>query len=201
MSDYFWETVAWAEATRVSAPPLLEAQRGTLVVEWYGRIERQLVDLVNRFQTTRNYDNKAKAQVYLEIWRNNQLTGSINVEAINALLGPAEVLATDTWSESNYFAALRDQLRKLKASQEELPPIGDPDEIQPPSHQAMGGGGAGTPDIGPSPDQDLGDESETGEQPPSQDFGPEPEEGETVDQQGKAVEEPETEERGARARR
>jgi hypothetical protein len=178
MNDYYYETLAWHEARRVSAPPILEAFRGTQVVEWWGRIERQLIDKVNAFQTSRDFDSKAKAQAYLEIWRANELTGSINVDAVNALLGPAQVLAVDNWGESNYFAKLRDSLRQLKASQEELPPLGDEDmggPARPRPRRSM------SPVVEQPPPGGEGDaEAELApEEAPSQDYGPEAEPGET----------------------
>jgi hypothetical protein len=167
--DLYYETLAWHEARSVKYPPVLEAVRGTQVVEWYGRIERQLVDMVNRFQTTRNFANKAKAQEYLQTWRQNELTGSVNVDTINTLLSAASQLAVDEWGDSNYFASLRDKLRMLKAGQEELPPIGD----------------EGDQPSGPRPRSAASSVSPMGT---SQDFGPEPEPGENVDQEGKVVE-------------
>lgn len=169
--DHYYETLVWHEARSVKYPPVLEAVRGTQVVEWYGRIERQLVDMVNRFQTTRNFSSKAKAQEYLQIWRQNELTGSVNVDTINTLLSAANILAVDEWGDSNYFASLRDKLRMLKAGQEELPPIGDEGD-QPTGPRPRSAAGPVTPLDGE----------------PSQDFGPEPEPGETVDQEGEVVE-------------
>jgi hypothetical protein len=170
--DHYYETIIWHEARRAAYPPVLEALRGTQVVEWYGRIERQLVDMVNRFQTSRNFDSKAKAQAYLDIWRQNQLTGSINVDTINALLSAADILGVDSWGESNYFASLRDKLRMLKAGQEELPPIGDEDNSP-----------------GPRPRRSMGSSTPMDDpNAPSQDFGPEPEPGATVGPDGKVIE-------------
>ena len=193
MSDFYWETIAWHEAHTPRFPPILEAYRGTEVVEWWGRIERQLVDMVNRFETSRDFESKSKAQEALDVWRKNQITGSINVETVNALESGIRMLAVDTWNQSNYFAALRDSLRKLVAGQEELPPM--PDETG-----GMGGGGGGG---GGGPNKPIvgGPEEnpEEGGPEPSQDFGPEKEPGETPDQEGKAVP-PEGEESAAPGR-
>lgn len=191
MSDFHWDTIAWHEARTPSQPPILEAFRGTQVVEWWGRIERQLVDMVNRFETTRDFESKAKAQAALDIWRKNQINGSINVETVNALLSSAEILAVDKWNQSNYFAALRDNLRKLVAGQEELPPL--PQETGPGAGGGGGGGGGGgmksNAPIQGGPEEGNPEEGE-GEPNPSQDFGPEPEPGADVDQEGDQVEEP-----------
>ncbi len=186
MNDFYWETVAWHEARRVETPPILEAFRGTDVVGWWGTIERQLVDMVNRFETTRDFDSKAKAQEALDIWRQNQITGSINVETIKALESGMRMLAVDKWNQSNYFASLRDNLRKLIAGQEELPPM--PDETG-----GMGKpGGGGGPRMPNKPIEGGPEENpEEGGPEPSQDFGPEKEPGGNVDQEGKPVEEPE----------
>ena len=184
MNDFYWETIAWYEARTPSAPPLLEAFRGTEVVEWWGRIERQLVDMVNRFETSRDFESKAKAQTALDIWRKNQISGSLNVETINTLLASTEILAVDRWNQSNYFAALRDNLRKLVAGQEELPPM--PDETGGMKGPGSGGGGGGG---GPKPNKPIeGGPEENPEDGPSQDFGPEPEPNATLGPDGKPVE-------------
>lgn len=180
-SDFFYDTLLWHELRTPRFPPVLEAFRGTQIVEWWGRIERQLVEMVNKFETTRDFESKAKAQTALDIWRRNQISGSINVETINALLSNAETLAVDKWNQSNYFAALRDSLRKLMAGQEELPPM--PAEAGGGPRRG-GGGGAPNKPIEGGPDENP----EDGEPEPSQDFGPEPEPEQDVDQAGKPVE-------------
>jgi hypothetical protein len=137
--------------------------------------------MVNKFETTRDLESKAKAQAALDIWRKNPISGSINVETVNALLSCTEVLAVDKWNQSGYFAALRDNLRKLIAGQEELPPM--PAEAGGGPRRAGGGGMPNKPIEG-GPEE----EPEEGGPEPSQDYGPEPEPGQDVDQTGQPVE-------------
>jgi hypothetical protein len=191
MYDCSPEGQAFIELTRVSAPPVLEGYRGTDVVGWYGQIERQLVNMVQRFQTSRNYEAKAQAQVALDTWRENELTGSINTDTVKTLIAMAETLSVVNWNESNYFAGLRDSLRRLRASQEELPPMGDFGE---PSKRTRR---PATPTGELAQDRGLlaaHAEEEEAEQPegepgePTQDFGPEPEPGQRVGPDGKPEE-------------
>ena len=196
MNDYFDAILGYHEARAVRFPIILEAYRGTAVVEWWGRIERQLVDMVNRFETTRDLESKAKAETMLGIWRKNQITGSVNIETVNTLLSASEVLSVDKWNQSNYFAALRDSLRKLVAGQEELPPLEQVDK--PRGGPGGGGGGAPNQPIEPGPEPEPPEGSEGG--PAAQDFGPEPTPGGEVDAEGKPVEEPESEDERAEER-
>lgn len=161
------------------------------MVGWYGQIERQLVNTVNRFQTARNFEAKSQAQVALDIWRKNELTGSINTDTVRTLLAMAEPLAVTSWTESNYFASLRDSLRRLIASQEELPPT----DYGPPERRSRRPAGGGGGSLGA--DRKLlaqhAEEEEAAEPgpetpEPSQDFGPEPEPGQRVDAEGKPIE-------------
>jgi hypothetical protein len=116
-----FEYLAELTARRPRKPAILEAWKGTQVVAWYGSIERQLSSLQREAVAAENKDAEAKLQAFLRTWRDNELTGAVNVETVNALKAGAEVLAVDRWNLSNYFSQLRDQLRKLKASLEELP--------------------------------------------------------------------------------
>jgi hypothetical protein len=102
-------------------PALFEMYSGQEIVGWQGRIERQLVELADQYEEARNPGYADKIRVFLQTWRKHQLTGSLNVEVIDALLAATEVPAVDPWKLQNYFSNLRDQLRRLKASVEELP--------------------------------------------------------------------------------
>ena len=102
-------------------PILLEAYSGTAIVQWYGNIERQLGRLLDDAEKGRNWPYADKVREFLRIWRDNEITGSLNRETLDILKSAADVLAVDSWNLKNYFSNLRDQLRKLIAS--ELPPI------------------------------------------------------------------------------
>lgn len=151
MRDHnMWEWAGW------KAPPVCEAYQGQEIVAWHGRIERQLMDDIEEYEAARNPGYADKLRAFLQSWRQHQITGSINVETLDALLTAAEVLAVDPWKMQNYFSNLRDQLRKLKASVEELPvdafsaarespapPMGPPPGPEPEPEGAAGGGPAG----------------------------------------------------------
>lgn len=133
---------AWRSSRPVQMPPSIEGElgfslgprrvteafKGTAIVGWQGKIERQLQAMVEENTEARNHAYADKLRAYLELWRANPLNGSINVETIANLLSGAEVPAVDDWKYSNYFSNLRDKLRELKASVEELPMT---DEVPP----------------------------------------------------------------------
>jgi len=115
MRDY--DSMAFlAESTRQT--PILELYSGENVVGWHGNIERQLDRFLTVYDAARNQEYMDKLSVILKLWRDNPLSGSINVEDIKNLLSGCEVLAVDKWHLKNYFSNLRDQLRILKASEE-----------------------------------------------------------------------------------
>jgi hypothetical protein len=145
----------------VQNPALLEAYSGTAIVQWYGNIERQLGRLLDDAEKGRNWPYADKVREFLRIWRDNEITGSLNREQIDILKSASDVLAVDSWNLKNYFSNLRDQLRKLIASEEELPRDLDMNANNP---MAGGGGGRGAPPMNP----DFGPE----EKPPGTDVPP-----------------------------
>lgn len=124
-----------------------EAFEGTKIVAWQGDIERQLGVLLKDAESSRNWDYADKLRKYLEIWRGNEITGSLNRETLETLRAATEILAVDSWTLSSYFAPLRDRLRVLIASEEQLPRGIDMDQ-----NDAMMGGpsGRGAPPMSPS---------------------------------------------------
>jgi hypothetical protein len=103
------------------AVPLYEAYAGTDIVSWYGSIERQLIGLETDYKNLKNQEYADKIHTFLQTWRDNPITGSMNIETLELLMNAAAQNAIDPWKLANYFSNLRDQLRKLIAAQEELP--------------------------------------------------------------------------------
>lgn len=127
---------------------LCEAFSGTAVVAWSGKIERQLVNLLQDAEKGRNYVYADKLREFLKIWRANEITGSINRETIEILKAAADILAVDQWDMSAYFGSLKDQLKVLIASEEQLPR-----GMEEPGNEPMaggGGGGGGAPPMSPA---------------------------------------------------
>jgi len=114
----------WGRFEHPSDCELLEAYSGVSAVSWYGSIERQLVGMEASYKSARNDNYATKIHTFLQTWRDNEITCSINRETIEVLKSATEQLAVDPWRLANYFSNLRDQLRKLLASMEELP-LGD----------------------------------------------------------------------------
>ena len=126
-----------------------EAYAGASVVQWYGNIERQLSTLLNDNEASRNFVYADKLRAFLKIWRENEITGSMNRETLNALKTACDVLAVDSWTLSNYFSNLRDQLRKLIASEEALPRV-DMEQNMPNRGPGARAGGTSSPPINPA---------------------------------------------------
>ncbi len=106
---------------------LAEAFRGTDLVSWHGSIENQLVNFVEDFKNKKNDTYAQKVQQFLDTWRAHKFTGSINVEDIDPMEAAASQLAVDNWNLRTYFSSLRDRLKQIKASEEELPRM-EPEE-------------------------------------------------------------------------
>ena len=128
-------------------PELMEAFAGTAIVAWHGKIERQLVNLLNDAEKGRNYAYADKIREFLKIWRANEITGSINRETLEILKSASDILSVDQWNLSAYFGSLKDQLKVLIASEEQLPR-----GMEEPGNEpfAGGGGGGGAPPMAPS---------------------------------------------------
>jgi len=140
-------------------PPVLEALRGDKIVGWYGDIERQLLSKIAKSEQNRNHAYSDKLRAFLQTWRDNEITGSINREQVDVLKAASNQLAADSWTYQNYFQNLRDSLREIIANVEQLPSPGEQNEpmAPPPS----GGGGM-------SPPSDFGPEGEPGQTNPGE---------------------------------
>src|SRR5919109_1098276 len=108
-----YESLVWLG--KAPLLPVIEAYKGTSIVQWFGNIERQLVRMAEENRATRNFPYANKIEEFLRLWRANRITGSINRESLDILSAPAHILAVDSWNLANYFSNLRDQLEKLKA--------------------------------------------------------------------------------------
>lgn len=128
-------------------PVLIEAFAGTAIVAWHGKIERQLVNLLNDAEKGRNFTYADKLREFLKIWRANEITGSINRETLEVLKSASDILSVDQWNLSAYFGSLKDQLKVLIASEEQLPR-----GMEEPGNEpfAGGGGGRGGPPMSPT---------------------------------------------------
>jgi hypothetical protein len=135
---------------------LTEAFSGVAIVAWYGTIERQLEEMIDKSEANRNHPYANSLRQFLKTWRENEISGSINRETLDVLKSSAAQLAVSDWKYANYFSNLRDQLRKLVASEEELP-------REAPPERPKKGGRAGAPE---PPEGDYGP---TAEEPNVQD--------------------------------
>jgi hypothetical protein len=165
---YSYDDMWRSQAQQPQEPVLLEAYSGDAIVGWYGTIERQLERMLEDAEASRNFPYADKLRQFITTWRENEITGSLNREVLVTLKTASTLYAVDSWNLKNYFSNLRDQLRKLLASEEELPRMDDGGN-EPPKPGGMGGGGGGAPlapEFGPEEDKppdapedagDLGD--------------------------------------------
>lgn len=138
---------------------LPEAYTGTAIVQWYGNIERQLTRMLEENEASRNFVYADKIRQFIKTWRENEVTGSLNRDTLQILKTATEQLSVDSWNLANYFSNLRDQLRKLLASEEQLPRTDSDIDSK------MGGPGGGSsggsmpplsPEFGPEKDMPGG---------------------------------------------
>lgn len=159
-----YESMGTVGPLEVLEPPLLEAFRGSDIVGWYSMIEDQLQRMLDDQEASRNFENADRIRSFLNTWRDNEITGSMNIDEIKPLKAAAEQQAAVKWPLRNYFSSLRGKLRKLEATEVELPRGIDTDQVDP----MAGGLGAGappmSPDFGPEEEApaDLGAEEEPG---------------------------------------
>lgn len=141
-------------------------------MQWHDNIERQLTRMLEENEASRNYIYADKIREFLRLWRENVIEGSMNVDTIKPLEAAANMLAVDPWNLGNYFSNIRSQLRKLLASEEELPRV----STEP--NDKMGGPGAGAPGGSMPPlSPEFGPEKgEPGAEPPAPGGEPTPEE-------------------------
>lgn len=146
---YSYEDLAVAHERR-QGERLEEYLAGSDVVQWYSRIERQLVDKISHEESSRNTAHADKLRAFLKVWRDHEIRGSLNREPIDVLKAAAEVLSVDSWSLSSYFSSLTSSLRQLTAKIEELPydQLGAAQEPQP----DLKGGGRIPSSFGPEED-------------------------------------------------
>jgi len=143
---------SWGAADSAQEVPyMLESYKGSSIVSWQGNIERQIADMVEKYTANRNFPYQDKLRQFLQIWRKYPISGSINRETLDPLESAADILAVDNWKLSNFFSNLRDQIRRLVASEEELPrPTGDEE----PAPGSGGGSMAAPPStFGPQKEQ------------------------------------------------
>jgi hypothetical protein len=150
-----YESMGYLDWSIRRAEPLNEAFAGTAIVQWHGKIEGQLVNLLTDAEKGRNYTYADKIREFLKIWRANEITGSINRETLEVLKSAADILSVDQWDMAAYFRSLKDALKVLIASEEQLPR-----GMEEPGNEPMAGmgGGGGSPPMSP----DFGPEEKPG---------------------------------------
>lgn len=142
---------------------LVEAFSGTAIVEWWHKIYDQLIKHEQEADKARNFAYVDKIRKFRQVWENNKLDGSINVEPLNALYSAASVLGADTWNLASYFRTLATKLDVVIQSENQLPRGMDMNQNEP--FAGTGGAGRGAPPMAPSfgPDEEPPPGMEGGE--------------------------------------
>lgn len=157
-----YEDMGWVRPSTSACIP--ESYRGSDIVDWYGRIEQSVINLLRDAEKSNNSTYAARLKAFLETWQEHPIDGSLNRETIEILLAAAKQWARESWDLQSYFLSLQTRLRQLIASEEELPR--DIDMGNDPLGGGGGGGGRGggggmppmSPSFGPQGEEpgDLG---------------------------------------------
>lgn len=137
-----YEDVGYLAFARFRAP-VMEAYRGTDIVNWAGQIEQSLVRMIRDAETANNTTYANRLSAYLRTWRNHPIDGSINRETLDLLHAAARQWAEEDWDFQTFFLGLSNSLSQLIASEEELPRGVDMDQNEPPGAGGVGGAGGG----------------------------------------------------------
>lgn len=146
-----YESLGWVRF-HDRMPPVMEAFRGSDIVDWHGRIEQSLVNLLNDADKASNFTYANRIRAFLETWRENPIDGSLNRETVATLSAAAKQWSREDWDLQSYFLSLHTKLRQLIASEEELPRDIDTSKNDPlmGSHGGAGGAPPMSPSFGPS---------------------------------------------------
>jgi len=141
---------------------LLESYRGSDIVDWHGRIEQSLVNLLHDAEKANNRTYAERIRTFMETWREHPIDGSLNRETLDLLSAASKQWSRESWDLQSYFLSLNTKLRQLIASEEELPR--DVDASGNDSAMVGGGGGSSAGGMPPSfgPEGDAGDLSALG---------------------------------------
>jgi hypothetical protein len=131
---------------------LAETIGGSQIVSWYSMIEDFLQRKLDDQEAARNHENADRLRAFLNTWRDNELTGSVNIDDLKPLKAAAEQQAAVKSPLRPIFSSLLRNLRKLVADEEALPRGIDQNAVDPMS----AGLGRGAPPMSP----DFGAEEE-----------------------------------------
>src|SRR5579864_8825440 len=70
--------------------PILETISGPAIVSWYSMIEDFLQRKLDDQEAARNHENADRLRAFLNTWRENELTGSVNIDDLKPLKAAAE---------------------------------------------------------------------------------------------------------------
>lgn len=148
-----------------------EAYRAADMVTWYGRIERQIADMLDAARDDNNEQSIDFLRTIHGKWVDHPIDANMNIEDLEALETAVAWPAKLEWQHKNYFSVLKDQLRRVIASTQELPTVpgggGKEDRGGP---TASASASATPPEELEAPNQQFGAEETPGEgeQPPEE---------------------------------
>jgi len=120
-----YDDMALLEEISVVPAELTEGWRGTDLVKWQSRLLTQMQDMIAKYTKLKNTEYVDKLSNVLKIWKDNPISGSVNVEDLKILQAATSQLASDDWKLQKYFRNIETNIRAIVASEEELPRMPD----------------------------------------------------------------------------
>jgi hypothetical protein len=165
-----YESLSILRPVEEARVPVLEVLQGSAVVSWYSQIESFLQRKLDDAEMARNNENADRLRAFLITWRDNELTGSVSVDALKPLKAAAEQAASVNDGLRSIFTSILANVRKLIADEEQLPRGVDMNATNPMA--GMGGAPPMSPDFGPEEEAPAGTEGELGLEPPTDENTP-----------------------------
>ncbi len=161
-----YESMGAIQGIESAQVPILETISGPAIVSWYSMIEDFLQRKLDDQEAARNHENADRLRAFLNTWRDNELTGSVNIDDLKPLKAAAEQQAAVKSPLRPIFSSLLRNLRKLVADEEALPRGIDQNAVDPMSAGLGRGAPPMSPDFGPEGEMPPGMGGEEGEMPP-----------------------------------
>jgi len=130
-----YEDMGWGAPAQ---PIMLEAWSPSAIKRWYETIKYEIKALIEKWEGKRNFEYARYLRNYSNIWDQNPISDSINVEELRVLKAAADTYADMKWDEQYFFVGLTKSLSELLADQR-----GGPTGVDMNQNMGMVGGAGG----------------------------------------------------------